>query len=137
MKVVDVQIRVDNDPRSERTGRVEALRLIPWAAVHGRTRRHVIAQRVAEDDVVDLVWGDVFGEGLDDDCEFALVDDVIAPTGQDDRVVGTDDGCIHLEEDRRHRLGLGAARGADLVSEVRADADDLICVLNRLTVQCS
>ena len=45
--------------------------------------RDVVSDRVAKDDVVGAVRGDILGEGLDDDGELGLVVDLLAPGGQD------------------------------------------------------
>ena len=87
--------------------------------------RDVVGDRVPQDDVVGVLHGDVLGEGLDDDGELGLVVDLLAPGGQDDGSVRSDDRSVGFEEDHRIARRLVLPHLDDVARVVLPDPHDL------------
>src|SRR5680860_1496464 len=119
------RIEVRLDPRSERAKRVEALRTRPLSVAGLQVAgRHIVADRVAKDDLRGVCRGDVAADPADHDGEFALEVHVVALPRIKDRLARPDDARVRFQEDQR-LLRHVAAHFLGVCQVVLADANDL------------
>src|SRR5680860_1065540 len=118
-------IEVGLDPRPERAKRVEALRTRPLAVAGLQVAgRHVVADRVAEDDLRGISRGYVAADAADHDGEFAFEVHIAALRRVEDRFARPDDARVRFQEDQRF-LGHVAAHFLGMRMVVLADANNL------------